>query len=77
MTGENSEADMQSFKVSGMTCGHCVRAVTDAIKDVDPAAIVEVDLPAGRVTVRDNGAPPDRIADAIAAEGYAVERLAA
>ncbi len=31
---------MQNFKVSGMTCGHCVRAVTEAVKDVDPAASV-------------------------------------
>ena len=31
---------MQQFKVSGMSCGHCVRAVTQAIKALDPAAQV-------------------------------------
>lgn len=68
---------MQSFKVSGMTCGHCVRAVTGAIQGVDAAATVEVDLRAGRVTVRDDTAPHDRIVDAITAEGYTVEKSAA
>lgn len=68
---------MQSFKVSGMTCGHCVRAVTDAIKGVDAGAAVEVDLASGRVTVRDETVAADRIATAISDEGYAAERLAA
>ena len=68
---------MQSFKVTGMTCGHCVRAVTDAVHSVDPGAAVEVDLGAGRVTVRDGTAPASQIAAAIAAEGYAAEQAAA
>ena len=64
---------MQSFNVTGMTCGHCVRAVTNAVHSVDPGAVVEVDLTAGRVTIRDEVAPASRIIDAIAAEGYAAE----
>ncbi len=68
---------MQSFKVTGMTCAHCVRAVADAVRGVDPDAAVEVDLDAGRVTVRNGTAPANRIADAIAAEGYAAEPAAA
>ena len=31
---------MQKFEVSGMTCGHCVRAVTEAIHGLDAAAQV-------------------------------------
>ena len=68
---------MQEFEVSGMTCGHCVRAVTEAVHGVDAAAQVEVDLPTGRVTVRDETATPDRIAQALAAEGYPAKPLAA
>lgn len=67
---------MQRFEVSGMTCGHCVRAVTEAIHGVDAAAQVEVDLGAGRVTVRDGTASPDRLVQAIAAEGYPARPLA-
>ena len=68
---------MYIFKVSGMTCGHCVRAVTEAVHGVDAAAQVEVDLGAGRVTVREGTAAQEQVAQAIAAEGYPVRPLAA
>ena len=29
---------MQVFKVQGMSCGHCVRAVTNAVQALDAAA---------------------------------------
>lgn len=61
----------ERFDVQGMTCGHCVRAVTEAVKRVDPAATVAVDLPTGRVEV-ESGAARERIAAAIREEGYAV-----
>ena len=61
----------ERFDVRGMTCGHCVRAVTEAVRRVDPAAQVSVDLPSGRVEV-ESGAPRERIAEAIREEGYAV-----
>lgn len=35
---------MQEFKLPAMSCGHCVAAVTGAVKSVDPAATVEIDL---------------------------------
>ena len=68
---------MYIFEVSGMTCGHCVRAVTEAVHGVDAAAQVEVDLGAGRVTVRGGTAAQDQVAQAISAEGYPVRLLAA
>jgi copper chaperone len=37
----------QNFQVQGMTCGHCERAVTQAVQRVDPAAEVKIDRPAG------------------------------
>jgi copper chaperone len=61
----------QTFQVKGMTCGHCVRAVTEAVKSVDQQADVKVDLASGEVEVQtqqDRGA----IARAIAEEGYEV-----
>ena len=64
---------MQRFKVTGMTCGHCVRAVKDAVLAVDPGARVEVDLGTGVLTVREGTAPANRIIAAIADEGYAAE----
>ncbi len=62
---------MQLFDVSGMTCGHCVRAVTQAIKAIDPAATVQVDLGAKQVWV-DSAATLAALTAAIEAEGYQV-----
>ena len=68
---------MQRFKITGMTCEHCVRAVTNAVRDVDPGAAVAVDLGTGRLTVENGTAPASRIAEAVAAEGYTAEPIAA
>lgn len=63
---------MQQFKVSGMSCGHCVRAITQAIQMLDQAAKVEVDLAAGLVRV--NGSlNAEQIQAAIREEGYQAE----
>ncbi|MGK7868481.1 heavy-metal-associated domain-containing protein [Falsiroseomonas sp. E2-1-a20] len=61
----------QDLHVSGMTCGHCARAVTTAIQARDPAAKVEVDLAAGRVKAETSLSRAD-LAAAITGEGYAV-----
>ena len=61
----------QTFNVQGMTCGHCEKAVTQAVKSVDPAAEVKVDLATGKVEVQSAKAR-DAIARAIAEEGYPV-----
>ena len=58
-----------TLKVDGMTCQHCERAVTEAIRGIDPAATVHVDVPAGIVSV-DSHADPERLAAAVQAEGY-------
>ena len=62
---------MQQFKVSGMSCGHCVRAVTQAIQALDQAARVEVDLAAGLVRV-ESTLDAAQIQAAIHEEGYEV-----
>lgn len=63
---------MQVFNVRGMTCGHCVRAVTQALQALDPAARVEVDLAAGQVRV-DGALDAEQAAQAIRDEGYEVQ----
>lgn len=63
---------MQNFKVEGMKCGHCVRAVTEAVMSVDASAKVEVDRATSRVSV-DSLVASNLIAQAIVAEGYAAE----
>lgn len=63
---------MQQFKVSGMSCGHCVRAITQAIQMLDQAAKVEVDLAAGLVRV-EGSLNAGQIQTAIREEGYQAE----
>jgi copper chaperone len=60
---------MQLFRVQGMTCGHCVRAVTEAIRNDDPAADVSVDLSSARVQVN-SSLSAQRIIELIGEEGY-------
>ena len=59
----------EQFKVEGITCQHCVRAVKEAIEDLDPAAQVTVDLASGRVDVA-GGPGRDAIRQAIVEAGY-------
>ena len=60
-----------TFEVQGMTCGHCERAVTQAVQQVDPDAQVRIDRASGQVVV-DSTAPREALAAAIAEEGYTV-----
>ncbi len=54
-----TEQDVQSFAVTGMTCGHCASAVTDEIKQLPGVTDVAVDLVAGGTsTVRVAGTQP-------------------
>lgn len=61
----------QTFNVQGMTCGHCERAVTQAVRSVDADAQITIDRTTGRVQVQSDQ-PRETIAAAIVEEGYAV-----
>lgn len=61
----------QIFSVQGMTCGHCEKAVTTAIKLLDPRAVVSIDRSQNRVEV-DTDQPRETVAEAIREEGYTV-----
>jgi copper chaperone len=61
----------QAFTVAGMTCQHCVRAVTEAVRELDPQASVEIDLAAATVSI-DSAQPRDALAEAISEAGYEV-----
>lgn len=63
---------MQVFKVSGMSCGHCVRAITQAVQANDPAAEVHVDLGAKEVRVASKQSE-EQVLQAIRGSGYDAE----
>lgn len=64
---------MQVFKVQGMTCAHCVRAVTGAIQGQDPTAQVQVDLANGEVSVQ-SLLEAEQVVGLIEEEGYVAKR---
>lgn len=68
---------MISFQVNDMTCGHCVSAVTRAVKSVDRSATVQINLGEKRVQVEPVEATAEELADAIREAGYTPQPLAA
>ena len=63
-----------TYQVTGMTCDHCVRAVTTELVLLEGVRSVDVDLAQGTVTVTSDG-PLDReeVREAIDEAGYALE----
>ncbi|GAA4512400.1 heavy-metal-associated domain-containing protein [Actinoallomurus oryzae] len=61
------------YKVKGMTCGHCVSAVTAEVGALDGVTDVKVDLASGMVTVAST-APLDEqaVRDAVDEAGYEI-----
>jgi copper chaperone len=62
-----------SYTVVGMTCGHCVNAVTEEVSQVPGVTGVDVDLASGGLTVTSDS-PLDETAVRAAVEeaGYTV-----
>ncbi len=61
----------QNFTVTGMTCGHCEKAVTQAVKRVDPQAQVAIDRSHNSVEVQSTQ-NREALSQAISEAGYAV-----
>jgi copper chaperone len=49
---------MLRYQVDDMSCGHCVQAITAAVKGVDPTAEVAVDLQSKSVEIATTAAGP-------------------
>jgi copper chaperone len=62
-----------SYTVEGMTCGHCVAAVTEELSKLDGVSHVDVDLASGRVMI-ESSHPLDSadVAAAVDEAGYTV-----
>jgi len=59
------------FEVQGMTCGHCEKAVTQAVQRTDPAASVRIERAQNHVEV-ESTAERAALQAAIQEEGYKV-----
>jgi copper chaperone CopZ len=61
----------QTFAVAGMSCAHCVQAVTAELARLPGVLDVQVDLASGVATVRsDRELPREAVAAAVDEAGY-------
>lgn len=64
-----------TYRVEGMTCGHCVSAVREEISVLDGVSDVDVNLETGGVVVTSNTElDPQAVADAVDEAGYVLVR---
>lgn len=64
----------QTLRITGMSCGHCVRAVTAALESVAGVESVAVDLESGCAGV-EGRADVDALIAVVVAEGYGAEQV--
>jgi copper chaperone len=75
MNAASAPHEMTTFRVNGMTCGHCVAAVTEEVSKLDNVTAVDVELASGAVTVHSDGPiDPAAFAAAVDEAGYEVDR---
>ena len=60
------------LNISGMTCGHCQTAVTNALKNVPGVEDVQVDLQTGKAVV-EGQVDPQALLAAVTEEGYGAQ----
>lgn len=65
---------MTALKVKGMTCGHCQKAVQEALESVEGSENVSVDLASGIAKIGGTATAAELIA-AVEEEGYSANAL--
>ncbi|MGC8467242.1 MAG: CopZ family metallochaperone [Acidithiobacillus sp.] len=60
------------LNIRGMTCGHCVRAVREALEAVPGVTRAEVSLETSEATIQGD-VDPNALVAAVEAEGYSAE----
>ena len=64
---------MKTIKIKGMSCDHCVRAVTEALEGVGGVENVSVSLEMGSATFDENGSVNmEAVRDAVEDAGYEI-----
>jgi copper chaperone len=65
-----------SLGISGMSCGHCTRAVTEALQGVDGVTLDSVEIGQARLHFDPARTSPDTLVAAVEEEGYSVTSVA-
>lgn len=62
--------------ISGMSCGHCVGAVKQALDELEGVSVSKVEIGVAEVSYDPAVRKVDEILDAVADAGYQAERVA-
>ena len=65
--------EQTTIAIQGMSCGHCVAAVKGALGQLDGVQVEEVKVGSATVAYDPAAVTPERIAQAVSAEGYAAQ----
>lgn len=66
---------LKVLKVEGMSCGHCEKAVKNALGEVSGVSSVSVDLSAKKVEVEGDGLVDTLLKEAVEEAGYEVVEI--
>jgi copper chaperone len=70
-----SPNNTETLTVIGMTCSHCVAAVTSELSKLDDVTRVDVDLTTGSVTIEsDQPVDPAAMTAAVQSAGYELDQ---
>ncbi|HYR10229.1 MAG TPA: cation transporter [Longimicrobium sp.] len=65
--------EQTTIAIQGMSCGHCVAAVKGALGQLEGVEVQEVKVGSATVAYDPQAVTPERIAQAVSAEGYAAQ----
>ena len=65
--------EQAKIAIEGMSCGHCVAAVKGALGQLDGVQVKDVAIGSATVAYDPAAVTPERIARAVADEGYAAQ----
>ncbi|MCC7195971.1 MAG: heavy-metal-associated domain-containing protein [Gemmatimonadaceae bacterium] len=61
-----------TMRIEGMSCGHCVKAVSKALGALPGVAVDKVEVGSATVTFDPGATPAERVRRAVEDEGYRV-----
>jgi copper ion binding protein len=68
----------KTISIDGMTCGNCVRHVTEALTELEGVTSVNVDLAGKKADVEaEDSVSDDKLKEAVVEAGYSVTAVAA
>jgi copper chaperone len=71
-----SEQKTDTLQITGMSCGHCVRTVQEALEDVEGAEVLGVEVGSARVRYDPARVRRERLVEAVEGAGFGVQEAA-